>query len=63
MTTQHNKPTPREERVWRIMDAVEAFVAAKIDYERRYATGAEYVNSRDVDETRDALTERLMEDL
>ena len=55
--------TEREKRVWRIMDAIEAFVAAKIYYESRYAAGADYVNEHDLNETRDALTERLMEDL
>lgn len=44
-----------------VVDAIEAFVDAKIAYERRRVSDPEWASSTDVNETRDHLRDKLIE--
>jgi hypothetical protein len=47
--------TDQERKAWRLMDAIEAFTQAKIDYARSYERDPSWAGMNDVNETRDHL--------
>lgn len=51
----------KAERVRNVLDAVEAFIDAKVAYERLRASDPEWANLCDVNETREHLADKLAE--
>lgn len=51
----------REQQIANVVDAIEAFVAAKISYESAYARDPQWASMTDVNETREHMRDKLAE--